>query len=420
MVRISLRLPVITTIIVAIPHVVVGQESVELHGVAEVAVASRFLANPVISDDLLLSEARFRLDLTHFGDVAEFAFKGDFVADDITDGVELDIRQAIVTVQAAPWLDLRVGRQVLTWGTGDLVFLNDLFPKDFVSFFVGRDDEFLKAPSNSVKLSFYTQPVNVDVVWTPVFTPDRYITGDRLSFFMPAEGTIASAESMGQPLTAVLPTRTIDRGEFAARFYRTYGGYEVALYGYLGFTKQPRAFDPTLDMPTFSRLGAYGASVRGTAVGGIGNVEAAYYDAPDDRDGSDPNIPNAQLRSLVGYERELIANVTLGLQYSLQWTLGYDELIRNSPTPEFEPDEMKHAFTARTTYRFRRDTMVLSLFGYVSPSDADVHLRPSFTYAWTDALSLALGSTIMAGNESGFFGQLQENSNVYGRLRYSF
>ena len=36
--------------------------------------------------------------------------------------------------------DLKIGQQVLTWGTGDYVFLNDLFPKDYQSFFSGRDD----------------------------------------------------------------------------------------------------------------------------------------------------------------------------------------------------------------------------------------------------------------------------------------
>ncbi|MFW6031595.1 MAG: hypothetical protein ACOC9T_03300, partial [Myxococcota bacterium] len=32
-------------------------------------------------------------------------------------------------------------------GTGDLVFLNDLFPKDWRSFLLGRDLDYLKAPS---------------------------------------------------------------------------------------------------------------------------------------------------------------------------------------------------------------------------------------------------------------------------------
>jgi hypothetical protein len=410
----------IAGILMACPAVALGQDPVEIHGFGEAAVASRFLANPTISDDFVLTEARFRLDLSHYTDLAELSFKGDLVADDVIDDVVIDIRQAVITLHASSWLDVRAGRQVLTWGTGDLLFLNDLFPKNFVSFFIGRDEEFLKAPSNSVKFSLYPTPVNLDLVWTPVFTPDRYITGVRLSYFDPSVPGLVSAESTGQPLTAVEPAKTLQNGEFAGRLYRTFGGYELALYGYVGFTKRPLAFDPVLDTATFSRLGAYGASVRGTLVGGIGNVEGSYYDSMDDRAGTDPNVPNSQIRSLLGYERELFADFMLGLQYSLQWTLAYEELIANSPYPQFEPDELRHTFTLRSTYRFRQETMTLSLFAFVSPSDADTHLRPSFSYAWSDAVRLDLGANVMAGNESGFFGQLEQNSNIYGRLRYSF
>jgi hypothetical protein len=287
---------------------------VEIHGFAEAAGASRFVGNPVQSDDLMLAEARFRLDMSHFADGAEFAFKGDFAADALTDDVAIDIRQAVITMRVSEWLDLRAGRQVLTWGTGDFVFLNDLFPKDFVSFFVGRDDEFLKAPSNSVKFSFYTGPANLDLVWTPVFEPDRFITGERLSFFDPSARAIVSATTMGGPLESALPARTLRNGELAGRAHRTVGGYELSLYGYAGFTKQPEAFDSALDMSTHSRLYVYGASGRGNVAGGIGNVEGAYYDSADDA-GSDPDVPNSQIRGLVGYEHELLADLTLAASW---------------------------------------------------------------------------------------------------------
>jgi hypothetical protein len=74
--------------------------------------------------------------------------------------------------------DIKVGQQILTWGTGDYVFLNDLFAKDFQSFFAGRDDDYLKAPSLSLKVSGFFDLANVDFVVTPKFTPDTYINGD--------------------------------------------------------------------------------------------------------------------------------------------------------------------------------------------------------------------------------------------------
>lgn len=396
-----------------------GEFPVEIHGLLEVATGSRITDDPLQPDDFVLSEVRFRLDVSHYGDRSDLTFKGDFTADGVTGEVDLDIRQASITLQLAEWLDLRAGRQVLTWGTGDFVFLNDLFPKDFVSFFIGRDDEFLKAPSNALKFTAYSGTVNFDLVWTPMFEPDRFITGQRLSFFDPSAPGLVSATSMGQPLQSRLPRRELSNGEVAGRLFRTIGGYELSLYGYLGSTKQPLAFDPVANLATHSELGVYGGSVRGNLAGGIANLEGAYYDSDDD-DGTNPNIPNSQIRVLAGYERELVANVTAGAQYYLEWTQDYDDLIANASTPQFEPSEFRHTITMRLTHRLRQETLTLSLFGFFSPNDGDAHLRPSFNYKWSDAVTIAAGANIMLGDDATFFGQLENNSNAYLRIRYSY
>jgi hypothetical protein len=392
---------------------------VEIHGFLEAAGAARVVSDPVQPDDFLLGEARFRLDLSHYEARTDLTFKADFIADAISDEVVIDIRQASITLRLADWLDARVGRQVLTWGTGDLIFINDLFPKDFVSFFIGRDDEFLKAPSNSLKTTFYSGLADLDIVWTPIFAPDLGITGERLSFFDPSTGGKVSATTMGQPLEPLLPPKELGNGELAGRAFRTFGGYEVALYGYVGFTKQPLAFDEEADRPTYSPLNVYGASVRGNLLRGIANVEGGYYDSEDD-EGNDPNVPNSQIRGLAGYERELFADFGLGLQYFLEWIQDYDQLIASSAWPQFEPDELRHTFTTRLTYRLLLQTLTLSLFAFVSPSDEDAYLRPSLSYGWTDAVTITVGGNILFGDETGFFGQLQDNTNAYLRIRYSF
>ncbi len=392
---------------------------IELYGFAEFGVGARVRDDPQQPDGILLSEARFRLELAHFTDRAEFTFKSDFTADGLTEKVDVDIREAVIVLRASDWLDVRAGRQILTWGTGDLLFLNDLFPKDFVSFFVGRDDEYLKAPANALRLTFYSPLANLDVVATPVFEPDRSITGERLSFFDPGTGSLESATSMGGALASSRPARELGNGELAARLFRRVGGYELALYGYLGFTKQPLAFDPVRDLPTHSRLDAYGASVRGAVAGGIAHVEAAVYDGADDT-GDDPNVPNSQLRGLVGYERELAPDLTGAVQYYAERMLDHDRLLAASSNPAFEPSRTRHLITTRLTYRLLQQTLTASLFAFASPNDGDAYLRPSLSYAWSDALTIAGGANVMLGGDATFFGQFERGSNVYLRTRYSF
>lgn len=395
---------------------------VEIHGFAEAAAGGRVVDDPTNSNDLLLNEARFRLDLARYGDRADMLFKGDFLADGVVNDVAIDIRQAMLILRAARWLDVRAGRQVLTWGTGDLLFLNDMFPKDWQSFFIGRDDEYLKAPSNSFKLAFYSA-VNLDLVWTPAFTPDNYITGERLSFFNPFTGEIESAETMGEPIDAQLPDKTWENGEFAGRLYKTVKGWELAAYGYGGYWKRPLGANTTGSAGPqlyFPRLAVAGASLRGNVVGGVGNVEGAYYDSWDDKSGTDPFIPNSEIRGLTGYERELFANFNLGLQYYFEWQLEYDNLIANSPMPQWEQEEFRHLLTARLTQRLKQDTWTLSLFTYWSPNEEDGYVRPVVSHKWSDAVNITLGGNFMWGDDHTFFGQLENNNNVYLRLRYSF
>ena len=119
--------------------------------------------------------------------------KGDLLYDGIEQEFTADIRDISLSFSPLQSLDMKVGRQVLTWGTGDLLFLNDLFPKDWVSFFAGRDDEYLKAPSNSFRATQYNNFVNIDFAWTPEFRSDIYIRRRALLLFLPACGQRSSA-----------------------------------------------------------------------------------------------------------------------------------------------------------------------------------------------------------------------------------
>jgi len=395
-----------------------GGLPVAIHGFLEGAVGSRVVEDDAQPDDFVLGEARFQLDLSHARSRGRGDLRLDVLGDAVTGDVELDLREALVFVRVTDWMEVQAGRQILTWGTGDFVFLNDLFPKDFVSFFNGRADEYLKAPANALKLGFFHQLANLELVWTPIFEPDRVITGERLSFFNLLTGM---TQGRATPFDTVDPRREFKNGELAARLYRNVRGIEVALYGYRGFSPQPTAFDPNAMLPTYASLAVYGASVRGSVWGGVAHAEFAWHDSWDDRDGDDPTIPNSQLRALAGFEREVVAKLTLGGQYYLEYTLEHDALLTASPAPAFEPEEARHVLTTRVTYLAMNDDLTLSLFAFVSPSDVDAYLRPSVGYKLSDEIRWDVGGNVLVGEDRDtFFGQLEDNTNVFTRVRYSF
>ena len=386
-------------------------------GFIEAGLGTRLHSDPLLDERNTLEEVRWRIESEWQPGAATVSFKADAAYDGIEAGWDAEIRDLTAAFTLAEDYDLKLGRQVQTWGTGDLLFLNDLFPKDFVSFFAGRDDEYLKAAGNAIRVTRFSEMINVDFAWTPVFEPDVYLTGERYSFFSPLAGENIAPRP---PLTAVEPDEKPANGEFALRLFRTFESREIALYAYRGFFKQPTALTANLE-PTFAPLTAIGASLRQPLGPGLLNVEGSYYRSRDDRDGSDPFVPNDQLRMLAGYEWEARPNFTVGLQHYLEWTGDHSRLIDNSPSPEFEPDEFRHLLTNRLTYRAGRDKHTLSLFTFFSPSDSDFYLRPSYSYRHSDEWSLTAGGNLFGGSDAHtFFSQLQDASNLYLRVRYHY
>lgn len=382
-------------------------------GFAELAAGMRADSDGPVGRRMTLGDARLRGEAEWIGDALEANAVGDVWYDAVTSDFEVDVRDLTVAFSPTEDVDVTAGRQVLTWGTGDLLFLNDLFPKDFVSFFAGRDDEYLKAPSDTVRVGFYNDLANVDVAWTPRYQPDEYLTGRRFSFFSPRAGQVVAPDP---PVGAVEPSRY----ELALRLYKTVRGVEYAAYGYHGYFKQPTAVDADGQL-TFAPLTSVGASVRLPLWSGLVNAEFAWYESTDDANGDDPAIPNSQVRFLAGFERELVANFTAGFQYYVEYTRDHDALIANSPAPQFEPEEYRQVLTNRLTYRIDQDRWTLSLFTFLSPSDEDFYVRPSVTFRQSDEWQFTAGGNGFGGRDDHtFFGQLEDNSNLYVRIRYNY
>ncbi len=330
----------------------------------------------------------------------------------------LDLREA--SLSFSPWhaIDVRAGRQVLTWGTGDLVFINDLFPKDFQSFFLGREPEYLKAPSDAVRVSAYHELANVDLVYTPLFDPDRSIDGSRISYFSPSLNQVVGRSAV---VNSDRPEEWFDDDEWAMRVYRTFSATEVALYGYFGRWKSPVGFDPARNRAIHPRLFVTGASARTPLGGGVGQAEFGFYDSLDDRSGTDPNVPNGQLRALAGYEREIGSDRTLGGQVYVEHRLDHSEYRQALSGGAARGDRDRVVVTARLTQLLLAQNLELSFFAFYSPTDQDAYLRPKVSYAIDDHFTVEVGGSVFVGeHESTFFGQFEESSSVYAAVRFGF
>ena len=375
----------------------------------------------LVDDDFTLAETRLRLEYRRHWDRTEFAVKSDLLLDALASDRDVDIERHAGWLQLREFkigfrphskVDMELGRQLLTWGTGDLVFINDTFPKDFNSFFIGRADEYLKSPVDALKVSAYFDLLSVDLVYSPRFDSDRYLDPRRLSFL---------GSPGDQSLRVALPDKPFADDEWALRAYRQIGSWEIALYGYNGFWKGPEGFDVGQQAYLFPELAVYGASIRGPVAGGIFSAEYGYYDSKNAGLEGNRSAPPSEQRLLLGYQRELARELNLGLQYYLVRIEDYSAYRDTRLPGSMRRDRNRHVMTARLTKLVMNQDLRLSLFAFVSPSDEDAFLRTELHYKFDDRRSMELGANVFVGDQdTTFFGQLEDNSNIYVAFRYGY
>lgn len=367
----------------------------------------------------LLADQRVQLKLEAHspkGAVSLLA-KPEFFYDAVDEEFGADLREFYLDFARNRW-DVRLGRQIVTWGIGDLVFINDVFPKDYAAFFSGRPLEYLKLGVDALDVNFQSDAFSAELVVIPpgLFTPDNLPQRDRFYQFDPFPTLPRETDE---------PSAQLENIETALRLYRTVAETELSVYAYHGFwrtfTLQPdNPGAPTSTIELFPKLAEFGASARRSGLGGVWGAEIGYYDSLDDRSGTNPAVENSQFRFLVTYQRQLAQDFTGSLEYYGEWMQDYAAYRRSVPVGFPVRPELRDLIGLRLTKFLRYQTLKLSLFTFYSPLARDYFLNPEISYNFTDHLWAALGGNIFGGPSGAFFGQLGRNDNVYLTLRYSF
>jgi hypothetical protein len=367
--------------------------------------------------DFKWAEERLQLKLDASKEPFHLFLKAEAFFDHIDRQADLELREGYIDYTASNW-DMRAGRQILTWGLGDLIFINDFFPKDYEAFFSGRPMEYLKKGVDGIKIGAYPDIASFELVIIPFFEPNNFPDPKRFWMFDPMV-SVTDREKKE-------PATTLKNTEVAFRAYRDIAGYDASLYYYRGFFRQPSVMPDNPMMPAklilfYPKLSVYGASLQGKALDGVVSLEAGYYDAREDRSGTDPMMPNSQTRFLLGYQRQLREDFTVNVQYYAEYMHDYAEYKNNLP-PGFPQERRLHELVSvRFTQFLMHQTLRLSVFCFWSPSDGDYLVNPEVKYNFTDHIWAALGGMVFGnGKKWSQFGQFDKNDNVYFQLRYEF
>lgn len=297
---------------------------------------------------------------------------------------------------------------------GDLIFITDVFPKDWTALLSGRPLEYLKVGSDAVNLSIYAGALSAQLIAVPFFEPDRLPQGRRLVGYDPFPGV---------PRQVAEPRPTVGNAELALRVSRYIGAVDAALYAYRGYWRSPpgQRFDGERVERFHPQLSVYAATVQGGLLSGVLSLEGGLYDSRQDRSGTDAAVENSQARLLVGYQRAFGDDLTVGLQYYREQMLDYESYGQTLPPDLPRRSETRHNATLRLTRLFAYQTVRASFFVWASPNEEDFYANPEVRYSVTDEMWAAVGANLFGGaDEHTFFGQFDDNDNIYGTLRYGF
>ena len=394
-------------------------QEVEWHGFVQTNYSFRTtgLVPPLAKGDFLWGDHRFQLKVSGLEKEAKFLVKTDFFKDDVKKETGIEIREAYLDY-AFKAFDFRMGRQVITWGLGDLLFINDLFPKDWQAFFSGRPMEYLKLGVDGLKISFSSDIFSSELAVLPSFESDNYPTSENLFLFDPFYNV--SDRQIQKP------DLEFENVEGALRLYRTLSNFELSLYLYRGFYRTPSVLPDSFPTPSkiiyfFPELSVYGSTLQRTFLNGILSLEYGYYDSRQDRKGENPLIPNSFNKFLVGYQRQGWTDFAYSMQYYGEYMTEYKNYQASLPPGFPESDKFRQVLTFRATQLLRYQTLKLSFFGFYSPTDKDYFFIPEVHYRITDNLWGALGGNLFGGEKrTTFLGQLDKNDNLYFTLRYEF
>ncbi len=324
--------------------------------------------------------------------------------------------------------DLRIGKQQVVWGKADGVFITDIVsPLNLTEFLLPDFDE-IRIGVNAAKLDFYIGSSTIEAIVIPQFTPTKRPSYGSIWYKQPefpvpatfdwSKSTIKpSLENSEVFLKYSAMTSVID--------FDLMGGYTWDDNPAMHVERQFRIDTSTMPpqpvltgltiTPEYHRLYVGGASFSTEIKGFILRGEGAYYNGKyfqtEDPQAADALVQKDYLNYVVGLDFS-IGDVKLSTQFIQKYILDYDENMLE--------DEINNMATVMARYDMLRETLHLELFSYIGITGEDALIRPKITYDFDDSFSILLGSNIFVGDENGWFGQYQDNSMIYMKIKYNF
>lgn len=406
-----------------IPHA--SAFELELHGFAQAAASARVDRTPLPAgihqgdrNNFLRSEERMRLEA--IGDSEDgsvgFVAKIDGVFDNVAEAgpTSLDVRE-LWGEWRGERLEVRAGRQMMTWGVADRLFISDIWPKDWAAFYAGLPLEYMKLPSDALKLTHFVGSVDLELVLVPKAQVDVVPGADRWIVYLPPN--LAGERK---------PRARLADSEAALRVHIPLRSWDLNLYAARSHWHQPDKGMDANGFIVYPRLNVFAGTFQGQVMGGVLSLEAGVYQSSEDKGGVNPLVANSQQRFLIGYEHELWPDATLAVQIYDERMMAYGNYLPAAQAafaaglgPKPLPRNRVMA-TANLRVLMLNQTLTGTLFAMGARQGGKM-LNPELSYAVNDMLTVTAGGHVFwGGPDSWMLGMMKHDDNAYLWARWSF
>ncbi|MCD6320127.1 MAG: DUF1302 family protein [Candidatus Desulfofervidaceae bacterium] len=330
------------------------------------------------------------------------------------------------------YLDVRLGKQIVTWGTADGIrILDQVNPLDYREFTL-KDWNEIKIPLWMTKIEVVpTVNGSLQFLFIPDFEPN----------FSPPAGapfafktTILAAKKyaqLGATVTENRPAETFSNAKFGVRWRDIINGWEYTLNYLYGWNMNPETYavSRTRFVKQYSRINLWGGSFSKTIVNGpfqgltvrgefayFKNVPAAYRNAQ----GQTAYHKIDKYQYVLGLDKYLISNWLFSFQFiqlinSQKDYQGYKFLL-SSGGPADKVSTYLTLKIATDFFHERLKPEILFIYG----DDNEWRISPKLYFEINDHLTTTAGMHIFVGKETELYGQFNDKNELFLEVRYSF
>ena len=313
---------------------------------------------------------------------------------------------------AGKYLEVKAGRQIVTWGVADGLRITDLIsPMDYTEFMANDYDD-IRVPVNAINLKYPGESFSAEVVFVPV--PEYFVipTNDGNPWQMPVPNGVRMDLSG-------TPEKRIKNSEVGGRLRFFLENLDFSITALRTFNKSPvtvMKLDPetksALIKGVYKPMNVVGGDVSIPAGELVIRGEAGFYFGEPIalRNACDFRLRKT-FNGLVGLDWYAGGNWTFMFQYMHKIVMDYRD--------ELGLEQNTSMLTARISKELLNNTLKLSVYGMFDVDNVGFYVRPAGDYLLNDQITLSLGADILGGRR-GTFETYKKNTQIWVKGKFFF